>query len=132
MRCKNYIMELLGEIIYSGITVIYLIRLSVLNKELISKNFSTAWELLMYRQFTPVKFFIVATVLFFIGCYLLYKRLRYLRRYAELFEELIASILTIVVLIILLVSIIILINNPILKAVFTLGIAVSGCIGISK
>ena len=67
MRVTDYIIGLIKEIIYLVVTVIYLIRLDNLNRELLSQNFAGAWELLAYKQYAALKFFC---------CHIVFYRLR--------------------------------------------------------
>lgn len=125
MRVTDYIIGLIKEIIYLVVTVIYLIRLDNLNRELLSQNFAGAWELLAYKQYAALKFFCWAAILFFIGCVLLHSRICHMRRYEEAFGQILSSILAIAVISILLVLIFLFIDNPILRAVFTVGVVIA-------
>lgn len=56
MEANNYFLKYLKNIVYSIATIIYLINLHLLNKELLSVNFSNPFELLKYRDYLPVNY----------------------------------------------------------------------------
>lgn len=132
MRAKDYIVEVLREIVYVAVMSIYLLQLNFLNKELLSKDFKWAFNLLQYKNYAPLKFFAGAVILFFVGCVLVYLRVGHIREKALSFEEIIVSVLAIILTIMLLILLIALINNPILRTVFITALAVVGTISIRK
>lgn len=122
---------MIGEIVYFIVTVIYLFKLNALNKELLLQDFDGSFELLVYKNNMPLKFFAIAAVLFLIGGILVYCKIRYVRMESDSLEEMLVSWLAIIVVVMLLVSIVIFINNPILRAVFISAFVVFG-IGYSN
>lgn len=118
MNVRECVENVIWEIVYFIVTVIYLFKLNVLNKELLLQDFDGSFELLAYKNNMPLKFFAIATVLFFIGCILVYWKIRYVRMESDSLEEMLISGLAIIVVVMLLVLIVIFINNPILRAVF--------------
>lgn len=121
MRIWQCVKKLVAEIIYLIVNVMYLILLNQLNKELRLQNLN-ALKLLMYDGYIALKFFGVAILLFGIGCYLLRRRIKIIKTDSDCWEEVLASIIAILILIVLLILLIIYINNPILQAIFTVGI----------
>lgn len=130
MRMKECIVKVWKEILFAFAMIVYLVQLSDLNKELNFMDFDSSFELLQYRDFIAVKFFIVALVLFFIGCVLVWQGMRCLLRKCDSFEEMITMILVIAGIVGLLILLIIFINNPILKAILTVVLCVCGFISI--
>lgn len=132
MRVRDYIAEVVWEIIYLVVTVVYLFRLGALNRELLSCDFGGAFELLQYRDCAPLKFFWGAVILFLIGCFLVNRGIRRTRTKIETFEEMVVSCLAILLMVVLLVLIIVFINNPILRAVFVTGLVILGLTSVNK
>lgn len=128
MKIKECILGMWKEIIFAVVMVIYLSQLHSLNKELNICNFDDAFALLEYKEWMPVKFFLVAVLLFLIGCLLIYGEARYWRRQCNSFEEMIIVLLTIIIMVGLLILLIIFINNPILKAILTACLGICGFI----
>lgn len=118
------------EIIFAFVMIIYLIQLNGLNRELNFYEFDNSFALLQYKDFIPIKFFLVAVVLFSVGCILVYHDFRYWRKSCDSFEEMITIFLTIVIIIILLILLIIFIDNPILKAILSVVLTICGLAGI--
>lgn len=131
MRVKDCIINLLGEIIFSIVMIIFLVELNTLNKELLSRNFDNSFALLQYNNWIALKFFGVALLLFFIGCLLLVRRFRH-RRECDSFEKMIMMFSAIIVIFILLILLIIFIDNPILRAVLTFVLVVLGIANAGK
>lgn len=130
MGAKDYFLKYLKNIVYSIVTIIYLISLHVFNKELLNINFSNSFELLQYRSYLPLKYFGIAVLLFLIGGILFVRLFFTFRDDIESFKEAIILIIFEIVTLVLLISILILINNPILRAV--LGVLFVATIGISS
>lgn len=126
MRVRDYVEEMLWEIIYLIVTVVYLIKLNALNQELLLCNFTDAFKLLQYKEYAPLKYFGIATCLFFGGCFLIWREIHHIRLELDSFEEIIISCLGIFVIAILLLLLIVFINNPILRAVFVAGLVILG------
>lgn len=120
-----------GNIIFDC-NVIYLIKLNALNKELLSYNFSSAFTLLIYKNYEPLKFFGIASGLFLIGCILFNRGIHRIRWELESFEELVVSCLTTLAIIILLILLIVFIDNPILRAVFVSCLVIFGVVSAGK
>lgn len=129
MRDRNWILKFFKEIVYAIVMSVYLIKLNYLNQELSVNAFSDSFELLQYREFLPVKYFAAALILFLVGCVLISCAFRNLLEDADSFEEVMMFIVVIVILLVLLVLLFVFINNPILRAIFTVGATIA--IGIS-
>lgn len=132
MRIKEYIVKIWKEIIFTIVMVIYLVELNALNKELNSCNFDNPFALLQYKDFVALRFFIAALVLFLIGCLLVWHGIRYLLRKCDSFEEMITMLLVVMVIIGLLILLIVFIDNPILRAVFSVALAIAGFVGAAE
>jgi hypothetical protein len=117
MRVIDYIEYLIWEIIYSIVTIVYLVKLNMLNQKLLSINFDNEIALLKYADSTPVRYFILALILLVLGVVVAGRRWTYARDNALSIEKVVATILAILVIVILLIQIIVFINNPILRAV---------------
>lgn len=132
MRIREYIVKVWKEIIFTIVMIIYLVELNDLNKELNSYDFDSPFALLQYKDFVAVKFFIVALILFLIGCFLVWHGIRYLLRKCDSFEEMITMILSVMVTTGLLILLIVFIDNPILRAVFSVFLVVVGVVGAAE
>lgn len=111
------------EIIHWFSSIIYMRFLCGFNKELFSLGIEdNSWEVLAYRDGIAINFFIIAIVLVVFGCWRVYHQLRKLK-YSELEATeflVLGSIVAITCCVI--ISIIVLISNPILKAIFIVGL----------
>lgn len=120
-KTKTLIANLIYEIIYAVISIIFLFLLNNLNhillKEYSEIDFFNSLNLLSYDNYKPLKYFIVTFLLGLSGGGLIkrrYKKLRYENLEPEEFLYSLLSIFIILALIILLISFI---KNPILKAI---------------
>lgn len=129
---KTSIMKMRKEIIYIILTIIYLVKLNILNKELLSCNFNNSFELLQYKNYTPVIYFAIAIALFFIGCFLEYRRFSCIWNQENSFEEIMLSLLALLLMPVLLILLIALIKIPILKAIFTIVGIITGVGALSN
>lgn len=113
------------ELGYIVVVTIYLITLNGLNKEL--NNFDNFIEILSYRDFLAVKYFIGAILLLFIGAWRIWKRIEHMRSEQYSVLEIFLDMAIIIIIAILLILIFNFIQVPILKAVFalaSLGVAI--------
>lgn len=127
MNIKDYIRFLLPEEIYAVITVMYLISLDKLNKQLLSMKFENPLKLLLYDGSKPIWHFAIALTLFVTGGIVIYCRVKKIYRESLCFGKMIASLASVMVVIAFLILLYIFINNPILRAIFVVvgsGIAV--------
>lgn len=117
MNFEYYVEKLWYKIIYLLVVIVYLVRLSKLNKELLEYNFDDAFTLLKYNDGAPIKFFALAVVLFGIGCYMIFREVKRLKMEQGDFREITISICSIIGVVILLYLIFCFIDNPILRAI---------------
>lgn len=129
MDLKYYVEKLWYKAIYLMVVIWYLICLNKLNHELLIQNFNSAFKLLAYDNYAALKYFVKGLFLFVIGCILLYREVKDLRKGLEEFREVIIAIATITIVLLLLVLIFIFIDNPILRAVMFVILAVLGVVG---
>lgn len=120
----KYIKYIWKEEIYLVITVIYLLKLNQLNKYLLMWGFKDPFALLGYSGWKPVKYFVLASLLFIIGIIIEINGFQRFKEPQNDLAEMILSIIAIIIVPLLLITIIILINNPILKAILA-GIAIT-------
>jgi len=134
MNVIDYVKYLLPEGLYSITSMIYLFFLNALNKRLLSINFdNNPFELLSYEGYNPVKFFVMALILFIIGVCLMFYRKNCIRDRALSFGETVATLIALVIILVFLVLIFSFIDNPILKAVLlVLGIGAGLLYGSAK
>lgn len=117
MNIRNYIKFLLPEEIYAIITIIYLIRLNKLNKQLLSVKFGNSLELLAYDDSKPIRYFVIALILFVVGGIIIYFRIKKIQSENLCFRDMALSLVSIVIIIVFLMLLFVLINNPILRAI---------------
>lgn len=128
MDLKYYAEKLWYKIIYLMVVIVYLICLNRLNHVLLMHHFETPFELLAYDDNIALEYFFKGLVLFVIGCMLLYREGKNLKRGLEDFREIIIAISTIIVVSVLIVLIIIFIDNPILRAVMLAILIILGAV----
>ncbi len=121
------------EIVHWISSIFYMCFLFKFNRELALLGMENdCWEVLTYRDGLAVNFFVIAVVLVFFGCWRVYYRLRRLI-YSELeLTETLLSGITIAITVGVIISIIFLISNPILKAIFTVGLIGSAYAGFKR
>lgn len=116
MDLKYYVEKLWYKVIYMMVVILYLVCLNKLNHKLLKQNFESSFMLLAYNNYAALKYFVIGLILFAIGCMILYREVKRLKR-VEDFREIIIVIATIIVVFALIVLIYIFIDNPILRAV---------------
>lgn len=118
MKWKQYIRKLWYKLIYVIVCIIYLVKLHILNQELLSIEFDSPFHLLIYNDSIAVWYFVVALILWIWGGMMIIGSIKELR-YGEWndVEEVAIPILTIMISFVLIISIFIGIDNPILKAI---------------
>lgn len=117
MNVEKYLKKLWYKIVYLVIANVYIHSLGNLNEELLRKNFSTPFELLEYKNYIAVKYFVVAIALFIIGCCLVYHEIKKMQREYEYIDDMIIAVVTIALVAVTLLNIFVAINNPILRAI---------------
>lgn len=126
MSWTYYLKKLWYKIIYLCFVIVYLVFLNGFNKELRACNFDSRFALLEYKDYCALKFFVMAALLFLIGCFMIYNEFAHLKRGLETIEDIIIAVLTIIMVIVLLLLIIKFIDNPILRAVLFAALTIAG------
>ena len=129
MDYRYYLERLWYKIIYGVLSVVYLVRLNMLNKRLLMYNFDSPVALLSYSDGVAIKFFAYAVILFGIGAFLEYAEYKWMKYDADDVRDVIVSVCTMIVLGILLILIIVFIDNPILRAVLMMVAVIVGVAG---
>ena len=124
MNVKKYLKKLWYKIVYLVIANVYIHSLGNLNEELWRQNFGTPFELLEYKNYIAVKYFVVAVALFIIGCCFVYHEIKKMRHEYEYIADMIIAVITIAIVVVTLLNIFVAINNPILRAILACIIAV--------
>ena len=119
MSVGDYVRYFLKEGIYVIVATIYLILLHRLNKDLLMLNFDNPFDLLVYKDWAPIHYFVIALILELIGVFLIIDRIKKLLQSEFQLYEVVLAIVSIAVVIAIFVLIIIFIQNPILRAIFT-------------
>lgn len=110
--------ELILEMVYTAINVVFLFQLHNLNEELLLLGLdSNAFELVMYENGKPLKYFALAVLLGLIGVMLAVKKLRHIRYDVLDFTDVVLAIIGIIVVGIIIILLWIFIDNPIARAV---------------
>lgn len=121
MNIKEILEYLAIELIYTVVCGIYMLLLNALNKELIYLGLDkNPFELLAYRDYLPLCYFVIAVLLITIGCWRIYERIRGIAKSSLILEEILFSIVAIIVVTGWMIGVIVLINNPIFTAIFTI------------
>lgn len=108
------------EIIYAILNGVFLVKLKRLNDELIDLGLTNnSLNLIKYNNWEPMKYFAATFILFAIGLIIIWLRLGRIK-YKETFEK-IENVIGIIIVIAIIALLVIFINNPILKAVMTIG-----------
>ena len=127
---KKFWSSLRVVLVYTVVCIVYLGMLHNLNNKLNAVLFNSSLELLLYNNYQPIKYFIVALVLAFIGGYIAYRKFLILRSEVHESEDKLFGALAILIIAVMLVAILIGINVPILRAIFTVlivgGLFISG------
>ena len=75
---NNYI-KIIKEIVYSFFSIIFMFFLNSLNKELIDKSLDLrTYDLLIYKNFLPVKYFIFTLILIILGVIFILYNINYI------------------------------------------------------
>lgn len=117
MNVEKYLKKLWYKIVYLVIANVYIHSLGNLNEELLRQNFSTPFELLEYKNYIAVKYFVVAIALLIIGCCLVYHEIKKMQHEYEYIDDMIIAVVTIALVAVTLLNIFVAINNPILRAI---------------
>lgn len=116
---KKFWSSLRVVLAYAVVCIVYLSMLHNLNSELNATLFRSSLELLQYNSYQPIKYFIVALILAFIGGYIVYRKFLILRSEDYESEDKLYGALSILIIAVMFVAILIGINIPILRVIFT-------------
>ncbi len=124
---NNYI-KIIKEIVYSFFSIIFMFFLNSLNKELIDKGLDLrTYDLLIYKNFLPVKYFIFTLILIILGVIFILYNINYIKNYELELDEILYLVVGCIIDVIIILILIHLINHPIFKAI---SIAVSTFLAI--
>ena len=105
------------EMLYGIFAIIFCIKLHLLNQELERISFSNDFELLQYKEYTPVTFFLLAVLFVILGAYLVVENGIEIFSTEKFGEVILLDGIKIIAILFLIITIVALINNPILRAV---------------
>ena len=124
---NNYI-KIIKEIVYSFFSIIFMFFLNSLNKELIDKGLDLrTYDLLIYKNFLPVKYFIFTLILIILGVIFILYNINYIKNYELELDEILYLVVGCIIDVIIILILIHLTNHPIFKEIF---IAVSTFLAI--
>ena len=116
MSGMQYIQKIWYKLIYVIVCIIYLIKLHILNQELLSIHFETPFHLLVYNDSIALLYFAVALALWILGVLMIIQSWTELKEVEEI-EDICISVCTIIICSILIIAIYFAIDNPILKTI---------------
>lgn len=119
MDWNFYIKRLWYKVLYWIVVIVYLVCLNDLNNKILLHHLQDdPFATVQYNDYAAIKFFLIAVVLFVVGCIISYMEVRKIKEgLLDEFREIVITILTLVICIILLVLIIKFITIPILRAI---------------
>lgn len=124
---NNYI-KIIKEIVYSFFSIIFMFFLNSLNKELIDNGLDLrTYDLLIYKNFLPVKYFIFTLILIILGVIFILYNINYIKNYELELNEILYLVVGCIIDVIIILILIHLTNHPIFKEIF---IAVSTFLAI--
>ncbi|WP_288868486.1 hypothetical protein [uncultured Parvimonas sp.] len=124
---NNYI-KIIKEIVYSFFSIIFMFFLNSLNKELIDNGLDLrTYDLLIYKNFLPVKYFIFTLILIILGVIFILYNINYIKNYELELDEILYLVVGCIIDVIIILILIHLTNHPIFKEI---SIAVSTFLAI--
>lgn len=119
----NVLKKLWFYLLYFMITIFFCYQLTKLNKNLLEHFSSDAYlEIIAYNNYQSLNFFALSIFLCFIGVLMIILTFKNMYFFTEETATMIGVIVCVLITIVLMITIIILINNPILKAILSLGV----------
>lgn len=119
----NVLKKLWFYLLYFMVTIFFCYQLTKLNKNLLEHFSSDAYlEIIAYNNYQSLNFFALSIFLCFIGVLMIILTFKNMYFFTEETETMIGVIVCVLITIVLMITIIILINNPILKAILSLGV----------
>ncbi len=131
---KRYIRLIWQQLAYIIVSIVYLIKLHLLNQTLLASDFADNILLLLsYNNYQPIWYFLISVGFLTVGVALIINKFRKTNRSIMNCAEVTIWALTIICVVTLLVLHIIFINNPILQAVVAgLLLVVSGLLTLQR
>lgn len=126
MDWKYYLRKLWYKVIYIICVIVYIVFLDKLNKKLLSTEFDSAFSLIEYNDYEPVKYFIFALLLAGVGLILIMKEYNNWKNEENEFRDIIMIICSVIVICIAIIVIIKFISIPILKALLICACVIFG------
>lgn len=119
----NVLKKLWFYLLYFMITIFFCYQLTKLNKNLLEHFSSDAYlDIIAYNNYQSLNFFALSIFLCFIGVLMIILTFKNMYFFTEETATMIGVIVCVLITIVLMITIIILINNPILKAILSLGV----------
>lgn len=119
----NVLKKLWFYLLYFMITIFFCYQLTKLNKNLLEHFSSDAYlEIIAYNNYQSLNFFALSIFLCFIGVLMIILTFKNMDLFTEETATMIGVIVCVLITIVLMITIITLINNPILKAILSLGV----------
>lgn len=119
----NVLKKLWFYLLYFMITIFFCYQLTKLNKNLLEHFSSDAYlDIIAYNNYQSLNFFALSIFLCFIGVLMIILTFKNMDLFTEETATMIGVIVCVLITIVLMITIIILINNPILKAILSLGV----------
>ncbi len=125
MDWKYYLRKLWYKVIYILCVIVYII---FLDKKLLSTEFDSAFSLIEYNDYEPVKYFMFALLLAGVGLILIMKEYNNWKNEENEFRDIIIIICSVIVIFIAIIVIIKFISIPILKALLICVCVIFGCV----
>ena len=111
------------EIIYTIVNIVFLTKLHILNKTLLRLGLDdNPIELVSFDHAKPVYYFLFTVIFAVTGAALIVRKSKYLMRGAVNFIDALLSLMAIMVIILIIVLLWIFIDNPIARAILTVGV----------
>lgn len=119
----NVLKKLWFYLLYFMITIFFCYQLTKLNKNLLEHFSSDAYlDIIAYNNYQSLNFFALSIFLCFIGVLMIILTFKNMYFFTEETATMIGVIVCVLITIVLMITIITLINNPILKAILSLGV----------
>lgn len=126
MDWKYYLRKLWYKVIYIVCVIVYIVFLDKLNKKLLSTEFDSAFSLIEYNHYEPVKYFLFALFLAVLGVILIMMEYNNWKNEENEFRDIIIIICSVIIICIAIIVIIKFISIPILKALLICACVIFG------
>lgn len=119
----NVLKKLWFYLLYFMVTIFFCYQLTKLNENLLEHFSSDAYlEIIAYNNYQSLNIFALSIFLCFIGVLMIILTFKNMDLFTEETATMIGVIVCVLITIVLMITIITLINNPILKAILSLGV----------